>query len=52
LPAGDGLNQLTADVEAKRTTFTSLLVCDLSRWGRFRTRRRESAYYEYLLKWL
>ena len=31
----EGLNQLMADVEAKRTDFTSLLVYDVSRWGRF-----------------
>jgi len=31
----EGLNQLMADVEAKRTNFTSLLVYDVSRWGRF-----------------
>jgi DNA invertase Pin-like site-specific DNA recombinase len=29
------LNQLMSDVEAKRTDFTSLLVYDVSRWGRF-----------------
>lgn len=44
----DGLNQLMADVEAKRTTFTSLLVYDVSRWGRFQD-VDESAYYEYVL---
>lgn len=38
-----------ADVEAKRTNFTSLLVCDVSRWGRFQD-VDESAYYEYVLK--
>ena len=31
----EGLNQLKADVEAKRTNFTSLLVYDVSRWGRY-----------------
>jgi hypothetical protein len=31
----EGLNQLMADVEAKRTNFTSLLVYDVSRWGGF-----------------
>lgn len=31
----EGLNQLMADVEAKRTNFTWLLVNDVSRWGRF-----------------
>jgi DNA invertase Pin-like site-specific DNA recombinase len=44
-----GLNQLMADVEAKRTNFTSLLVYDVSRWGRFQD-VDESAYYEYVLK--
>ena len=43
----DGLNQLMADVEAKRTTFTSLLVYDVSRWGRFRD-VDESAYQDAL----
>jgi len=38
-----------ADVEAKRTTFTSLLIYDVSRWGRFQD-VDESAYYEYVLK--
>ena len=46
----DGLNQLMADIEAKRTNFTSLLVYDVSRWGRFQD-VDESAYYEYVLKW-
>ena len=32
----EGLNRLMADVEAKRINFTSLLVYDVSRWGRFR----------------
>ncbi len=30
------LNQLMADVEAKRTDYTSLLVYDVSGWGRVR----------------
>ena len=42
----EGLNQLMADVEAKRTTFASLLVYDVSRWGRFQD-PDESAYYDY-----
>jgi DNA invertase Pin-like site-specific DNA recombinase len=33
----------------KRTNFTSLLVYDVSRWGRFQD-VDESAYYEYVLK--
>jgi len=45
----EGLNRLMADVEAKRTDFTSLLVYDVSRWGRFQD-VDESAYYEYVLK--
>jgi DNA invertase Pin-like site-specific DNA recombinase len=45
----EGLNRLMADVEAKRTNFTSLLVYDVSRWGRFQD-VDESAYYEYVLK--
>src|ERR1035437_8100702 len=49
LAGREGLNQLMADVEAKRTTFTSLLVYDVSRWGRFQD-VDESAYYEYVLK--
>ena len=30
------LNQLMADVEAKRTDYTSLLVYDVSRWEHVR----------------
>src|SRR6202789_2774957 len=45
----DGLNQLMSDVEVKRTDFTSLLVYDVSRWGRFQD-VDESAYYKYVLK--
>src|ERR1035437_303760 len=45
----DGLNQLMSDVEAKRTDFTSLLVYDVSRWGRFQD-VDESAYYVCLAK--
>lgn len=45
----EGLNQLMSDVEAKRTNFSSLLVYDVSRWGRFQD-VDESAYYEYVLK--
>ena len=32
----EGLNRLMVDVEAKRINFTSLLVYDVSRWGRYR----------------
>jgi DNA invertase Pin-like site-specific DNA recombinase len=44
-----GLNQLMADAENKQVTFTSLLVYDVSRWGRFLD-VDESAYYKYVLK--
>ncbi len=44
-----GLNQLMADVENKQVDSTSLLVYDVSRWGRFQD-VDESAYYEYVLK--
>jgi len=45
----EGLNQLMADVENRRTDFSALLVYDVSRWGRFQD-VDESAYYEYVLK--
>ena len=45
----EGLNRLMSDVEDKRANFTSLLVYDVSRWGRFQD-VDESAYYEYFLK--
>jgi DNA invertase Pin-like site-specific DNA recombinase len=45
----EGINQLMSDVEHKRVNFTSLLVYDGSRWGRFQD-VDESAYYEYVLK--
>ena len=44
-----GLNQLMTDVENKQVDFNSLLVYDVSRWGRFQN-VDESAYYEYILK--
>jgi DNA invertase Pin-like site-specific DNA recombinase len=45
----EGLNRLMSDVENKQANFTSLLVYDVSRWGRFQD-VDESAYYEYVLK--
>ena len=45
----EGLNRLMADLEAKQTDFTFLLVYDVSHWGRFQD-VDESAYYEYVLK--
>lgn len=49
LAGRNGLRQLLSDVENGRTTFTDLLVYDVSRWGRFQD-ADESAYYEYVLK--
>jgi DNA invertase Pin-like site-specific DNA recombinase len=45
----DALKQLIADVEGKRANFTTILVYDVSRWGRFQD-ADESAYYEYICK--
>jgi DNA invertase Pin-like site-specific DNA recombinase len=45
----DGLRQLIADVESGNIDFNSVLVYDISRWGRFQD-ADESAYYEYILK--
>ena len=44
----EGLNQLMADVENRRTDFSALLFFDVSRCGRFQD-VDESAYYEYVL---
>lgn len=49
LSGRDGLRQLLADVESGRADFNSVLVYDVSRWGRFQD-ADESAYYEYILK--
>lgn len=45
----DGLRQLLNDVETGAANFSSVLVYDVSRWGRFQD-ADESAYYEYILK--
>jgi DNA invertase Pin-like site-specific DNA recombinase len=45
----DALKRLIDDVQAKRTDFTTILVYDVSRWGRFQD-ADESAYYEYICK--
>ena len=45
----DGLKQLLADVIAGQTEFTAILVCDVSRWGRFQD-PDEAAHYEYICK--
>jgi DNA invertase Pin-like site-specific DNA recombinase len=45
----DALKRLIADVEGKRADFVTILVYDVSRWGRFQD-ADESAYYEYICK--
>jgi DNA invertase Pin-like site-specific DNA recombinase len=45
----DALKQLIEDVQAGATSFTMVLVYDVSRWGRFQD-ADESAYYEYICK--
>ena len=49
LAGRDGLSQLLSDVERGLSTFSDLLVYDVSRWGRFQD-ADESAYHEYVLK--
>ncbi|MEP5729582.1 MAG: recombinase family protein [Sulfitobacter sp.] len=45
----DGLTQLLEDIQAGQTDFKTVLVYDISRWGRFQD-ADESAYYEYICK--
>jgi DNA invertase Pin-like site-specific DNA recombinase len=45
----DALKLLIQDVESKRASFSTILVYDVSRWGRFQD-ADESAYYEYICK--
>jgi DNA invertase Pin-like site-specific DNA recombinase len=45
----DGLKQLIHDVENSKADFSSILVYDVSRWGRFQD-ADESAYYEYICR--
>ncbi len=49
LDGRDALKLLIEDVQAKRADFTTILVYDVSRWGRFQD-ADESAYYEYICK--
>jgi DNA invertase Pin-like site-specific DNA recombinase len=49
LDGRDALKQLIADVENGAADFTTILVYDVSRWGRFQD-ADESAYYEYICK--
>jgi DNA invertase Pin-like site-specific DNA recombinase len=45
----DALKQLIDDVQNGAATYSTILVYDISRWGRFQD-ADESAYYEYLCK--
>src|SRR5689334_15724274 len=45
----DSLAQMIKDVEAGAGEFSSILVYDVSRWGRFQD-ADESAYYEYICR--
>jgi len=44
-----GLTRLIEDIQAGQTRFQTVLVYDISRWGRFQD-ADESAYYEYICK--
>lgn len=45
----DALRQLIEDVQNGKADFTTILVYDVSRWGRFQD-ADEGAYYEYICK--
>jgi DNA invertase Pin-like site-specific DNA recombinase len=45
----DALKKLIGDVQGGTADFTTILVYDVSRWGRFQD-ADESAYYEYICK--
>lgn len=45
----DALKQLIDDVQSGAAAFSTILVYDVSRWGRFQD-ADESAYYEYICK--
>ncbi len=49
LDGRDALKQLIDDVQSGKANFTTILVYDVSRWGRFQD-ADESAYYEYICK--
>src|SRR3984885_15131929 len=49
LDGRDALKQLITDVQNGTADFTTILVYDVSRWGRFQD-ADESAYYEYICK--
>jgi len=45
----DAIKQLIEDVQTGRADFSTILVYDVSRWGRFQD-ADESAYYEYICR--
>jgi DNA invertase Pin-like site-specific DNA recombinase len=45
----DSLSQMIRDVDEGRAQYSSILVYDVSRWGRFQD-ADESAYYEYICR--
>jgi DNA invertase Pin-like site-specific DNA recombinase len=49
LDGRDALKQLIADVQTGTANFATILVYDVSRWGRFQD-ADESAYYEYICR--
>jgi DNA invertase Pin-like site-specific DNA recombinase len=49
LDGRDALKQLIDDVQSGRADFSTILVYDVSRWGRFQD-ADESAYYEYICR--
>lgn len=49
LDGRDGLKRLIEDVQRGTADFTTILVYDVSRWGRFQD-ADESAYYEYICR--
>src|SRR4051812_11860503 len=49
LDGRDALKRLIDDVQSGAADFTTILVYDISRWGRFQD-ADESAYYEYICK--
>lgn len=49
LDGRDALKQLIEDVQSGNTSYSTILVYDVSRWGRFQD-ADESAYYEYICK--
>ena len=49
LDGRDALKQLIDDVQSGKADFRTILVYDVSRWGRFQD-ADESAYYEYICK--